>query len=174
MAHIRSARRPKSREKIAFVWIENQSGGENAAYHPQCLAGARRRAEELGYGLEEFRLTDPNMTAPRLSGILKARGIIGVVFSSCERRQGMSLQMDWSAHAMAIIGNARWDPELHRAGHYHYMNMRRIMLELVMRGYTRPSALINASFTNARIGARRRRSWRFIPTRRAREVYFFA
>lgn len=144
MAHIKSARLPKSPTKLAFVWIEPEIAGFNSAFNQQSIAGARQRAAERGYSLEEFRLFDPRMTSRRLSGILKARGIVGVVFSGCDRRTSIGLEMDWDAHAMAIIGNARCSPELHRAAHYHYMGMRRIMLELAARGYQRPAAVLES------------------------------
>ncbi len=141
MAHIRAGRAPNAEEKLAFVWVEGKSGDKNRSYRLECWRGASVRAAELGYGLEEFSLTAPHMRPLRLSEILKARGITGVVFSPTELKTSVNLQMDWAAHAMAIIGNARWSPELHRAGHFHYMGMRRIMLELAMRAYKRPMAL---------------------------------
>lgn len=144
MAHIKSARLPKSPTKIAFVWIEPEIAGLNSAFNRQSINGARQRAKERGYSLEEFRLFDRGMTSRRLSAILKARGIVGVVFSGCDRRTSVVLEMDWNAHAVAIIGNARCTPELHRAGHYHYMGMRRIMLELSARGYRRPAAVLES------------------------------
>lgn len=141
MTHIRAGRAPSGGEKLAFVWIEGKGVGEHRSYKLDCWTAARERAEELGYGLEEFSLTTPKMKPLRLSEILKARGITGVVFSPSELKADVNLQMDWAAHAMAIIGNARWNPALHRAGHFHYMGMRRIMLELAMRAYTRPMAV---------------------------------
>ena len=154
MVHIRAGRTLRSRERLAFVWIEGQVEGANVEYHRACLEGARTRAEELGFNLEEFRLTEPGMTPMRLSNILKARGIVGIVFSSAELNTAVNLQMDWAAHSMGIIGNVRWNPELHRAGHYHYIAMRRIMLELSMRGYQRPLALFSES-----VNQRANRSW---------------
>ena len=142
MSHIRSARQPRYAEKIAFVWVEADPTDSNASFNRQIVAGARARAEQLGYQMEEFWLTTPGMTPRRLSEILKARGIAGIVFSACDRKTGIQLEMDWSAHAAAIIGNARWEPELHRAGHYHFLGMRRVLQELARRGYERPVAFL--------------------------------
>jgi LacI family transcriptional regulator len=142
MAHIRSGRQPRHAEKIAFVWVEAAPTQANAPFNRQCIAGARARAEQLGYQMEEFWLSEAGMTPRRLSEILKTRGITGIVFSGCDRKTGVELEMDWSAHATAIIGNAVWNPELHRAGHYHYMSMRRVLHELGRRGYRRPVALL--------------------------------
>ncbi|HEY0944724.1 MAG TPA: LacI family DNA-binding transcriptional regulator [Opitutaceae bacterium] len=142
MAHIRSARQPSSAEKIAFVWIEVAPTEANIPFNQQIIAGARARAVQLGYEMEEFWLAEPGMTSRRLGEILRTRGITGIVFSACDRKTGVQLEMDWPAHAMAIIGNARWNPELHRAGHYHYMGMQRVLHELELRGYRRPAVLL--------------------------------
>jgi LacI family transcriptional regulator len=144
MAHIRMSRMPRNPEKLAFVWIEDREAASNLAFNRQIIAGARSRARILGYDLEEFALTAPGMTAPRLSQILKSRGIAGVVFSGCDRRTGVEIEMDWTAHATAIIGHAVWNPELHRAAHHHFMGVRRIMLELGARDYRRPAALLDS------------------------------
>lgn len=144
MAHIKSARLPKSATRIAFVWIEPEIAGLNSSFNQQSIAGASQRARELGYSVEEFRLFDEGMTSRRLSSILTARGITGIVFSGCDRRTSISLDMDWKAHSLAIIGNARCTPALHRAGYYHYMGMRRIMMELAARGYRRPAAVLES------------------------------
>lgn len=144
MAHIRTARMPSQPERLAFVWIEGNATASNLAFNQQIVAGARARAKVVGYELEEFRLSEPGMTPQRMSQILKSRGIAGIVFSGCDRRTGVAIEMDWDAHATAIIGNAVWNPELHRAAHYHFMGFRRIMLELEARGYRRPAALLEA------------------------------
>ncbi|MDO8544444.1 MAG: LacI family DNA-binding transcriptional regulator [Opitutaceae bacterium] len=143
MAHIRSGRQPRSREKIAFVWIEAQPTELNVPFNRQTIAGARQRAEQLGYELEEFWLSEPGMTSRRLSDILKARGVTGVVFSGCDRQTGVQLEMDWGAHAAAVIGNAPWTPELHRAAHHHFLSMRRVLAELARREYHRPALILD-------------------------------
>lgn len=142
MAHIRTARMPKNPETLAFVWIEGNVTGSNLAFNRQIVTGARARANALGYALDEFWLSASGMTPQRMSQILKSRGITGVVFSGCDRRTGVEIEMEWDAHSTAIIGNAVWNPELHRAGHCHFMGFRHIMLELEARGYRRPVALL--------------------------------
>jgi DNA-binding LacI/PurR family transcriptional regulator len=143
MSHIRAGRHALNNDSIAFVWVEAKRAAAASSFDRQTIAGARTRAAQLGYELEEFWLSEPGMTSRRLSDILKARGITGVVFSGCDSRTGVQLEMDWPAHAAAIIGNARWHPELHRAGHYHFMAMRRVLQELASRGYRRPAALLD-------------------------------
>jgi DNA-binding LacI/PurR family transcriptional regulator len=143
MAHIRAGRRPGSREKIAFVWVEAGRADATQPFNRDTLAGARARARQLGYEFEEFWLSDAGMTPRRLSGILRARGIAGLVFSGCERRTGVQLDIDWPAFAPAVVGNAPWSPELHSAGYHHFMAMERVLAELKRRGYRRPALLLD-------------------------------
>ena len=149
MAHVKAGRQPRDPTKIAFVWTEPDALKRNTPFHSQSIAGARKRAQERGYLLEEFHLFERGMTSSRLSDVLKARGIAGIVFSGCESSTSLHLEMDWKFHAAAIIGNAPCTPELHRAGYHHFMGMRRIMAELVARRYKRPVAVLE-SFVNAR------------------------
>lgn len=144
MSHVKAGRQPKALTKLAFVWIEPGASGRSTPFHRQSLSGARRRAQERGYVLEEFHLFEPGMTSLRLSQILHARGINGIVFSGCEQNTSFHLEMHWDWHCAAIIGNARCTPELHRAGHYHFMGMRRIMTELAARGYRRPAVILES------------------------------
>ncbi len=144
MSHVKAGRRPKALTKIAFVWTEPGAEAQATPFHRQSILGARRRTQERGYMLEEFRLFAPGMTSQRLSQILHARGINGIVFSGSEHNTSFHLEMNWEWHCAAIIGNARCVPELHRAGHYHFMGMRRVMTELVGRGYRRPIAILES------------------------------
>jgi LacI family transcriptional regulator len=144
MSRVKAGRQLKARPKIAFVWIEPAGADRDTPFHRQSVAGARRRAEERGGVLEEFHLFEPGMTSQRLSRILRTRGITGIVFSGCEHNTSFHLEMNWDWHCAAIIGNARCTPELHRAGHYHFMGMRRIMAELAARNYRRPVAILES------------------------------
>lgn len=154
MAHIRAARRPTELGDLAFVWIEADKAESRKGFNKETIEGAQARAVELGFRLHEFWLSSTGMTSQRLGSILKARGIVGVIFSGCERETAVQLQMDWGFHSTAIVGNAPWTPELHRACHNHHLSAKRAMLELASRGYRRPAAVLNAS-----INERTSRSW---------------
>ena len=57
----------------------------------------------------------------------------------------MTLSWDWRHFAAAVIGNVSWTPELHHAGHHHFLAMRLTLLELAKLGCRRPVALIEAT-----------------------------
>ena len=155
MTHIRRARPVAQGERIAFVWVHT-TRAESAAdpFLRRVFRGANERAGALGYRLEQFWTTDRGMTGRRLSELLRSRGIVGVVLSPVMHEAEVTLELEWSQFAAAVIGNARWNPELHHAGHHHYLAMRLVLEKLAERGCRRPFAVLDAE-TNERA----RRGW---------------
>lgn len=146
MAHIRRGHAQPRGERIAFVWVHTtRTQAQRVPFLRQSCLGARRRASQMGFGLEEFWPNDPGMNAPRLAEILRARGIVGVVLSPITTGESaLTLDWDWRHFAAAVIGSVTWTPELHHAGHHHYLGMRLALGELAKLGRTRPVALIEA------------------------------
>jgi LacI family transcriptional regulator len=100
----------------------------------------------MGFVLEEFWTSDAGMTDQRLEQILRARGIVGVVLSPVTTAESaVTLGWDWRQFAPAVIGNITWTPELHHAGHHHFLAMRLALLELAKLDCKRPVALIEAT-----------------------------
>jgi LacI family transcriptional regulator len=150
MAHIRRAHPIAAKESIAFVWVHTpRSESATDPFLQRVYRGARERAEALGYRLEQFWTNEPGMTDRRLSAVIKARGIVGVVFSPVMHEAEVTLDFEWDAFAPAVIGSARWNPELHHAGHHHYLAMRLVLDKLAEAGCRRPLAIIDAE-TNER------------------------
>ena len=146
MAHIRRGQAQPRGERLAFVWVHtSRADSQRDPFLRSVFDGARRRADQMGFGIEEFWTNDPGMTDQRLEEILRARGIVGVVLSPIMTGESaLTLQWDWRHFAPAVIGNVTWTPELHHAGHHHYLAMRMALLELAKAGRTRPVALIEA------------------------------
>lgn len=147
MAHIRRGQTPPRGERIAFVWVHtSRQQSRRSPFLRSVFRAARRRAEQMGFAVEEFWTADPGMTGRRLAEILRTRGIVGVVLSPVMTDESVvTLDWDWSRLAAAVVGNVSWTPELHHAGHYHYLGMRLALLELAKLGHVRPVALIEAT-----------------------------
>jgi len=155
MAHIRRARGPSLGERIAFVWVHtSKAESRSDPFLRTVFQGARHRAEQLGYALEEFWTDERGMTDRRLSDILKARSIGGVLFSPVMHEVTVRLEFEWESFSCAVIGQAEWLPELHHSGHHHYHAMRLTLDELGRRGCRRPALVLDAE-TNER----GRRAW---------------
>ena len=144
MAHIRRADHRHVGERLAFLWVHTtRQQSHTDPFLRSVFRGARDRAAQVGFGLEEFWTADAGMTDERLEQILRARGIVGVVLSPVTTSDvALTLNWDWRHFAPAVIGNVTWTPELHHAGHHHYLAMRMVLSELAKFGRSRPCALI--------------------------------
>ncbi|MEY4813196.1 MAG: hypothetical protein RLZZ162_269 [Verrucomicrobiota bacterium] len=155
MSHIRNSRPVAAGERIAFVWVHT-SRAESAKdpFLQRVFLGAKARAEALGYGLEQFWTAERGLTERRLSQVIKSRGIVGLLLSPVIHETDVALDLEWSSFAPAVIGSARWNPELHNAGHHHYLAMRMTLEKLAAAGCRRPMAIIEAG-----VNERARRAW---------------
>jgi LacI family transcriptional regulator len=144
MAHIRAAHAQANREQLAFVWVHTtRTEARKDPFLRAVFAGALERTNQIGFALEEFWTTAPGMTDRRLERILRARGIVGVVLSPVTTAEArVTLDWDWSHFAPAVIGNVTWSPEMHHAGHHHFLGMRMLLQELEKLGCVRPAAVI--------------------------------
>ena len=147
MAHIRGAQSRAHQERIAFIWVHtSRAQARENVFLKNVFAGARERANQMGFILEEFWTNDVGMTDQRLEHILRARGIVGVVLSPVTSAEtAITLGGDWRHFSAAVIGNVTWTPELHHAGHHHFLAMRMALLELAKLGCKRPAALIEST-----------------------------
>ncbi len=143
MAQIRRSQKPRSQEVLAWIWFCTRDES-TTRYNSLIFQGALNRAQQFGFKLEPFWLSDKGMTPQRLHKILRTRGISGVLFSTVLQDEPMTLDWDWSAFAFAIVGMTEWEPVLHRAGHDYYRSLWRSMLALRELGAKRPLYLLDS------------------------------
>lgn len=103
-------------------------GWKQAPAHVQFFAGASARAGEVGYPLEHFWLGEPGLSGRRMSEILTARGITGLVVASHQRDNAKLLDFDWSRFSAVKIDFLPHQPELHTV-----TNDQRAIIRLAMR-----------------------------------------
>lgn len=106
------------------------------------FSGAQRMAERLGYRVELFRLGDDALSAGRLDGILRSRGIYGVIIGAMESR-GENFALTWPHYCTVAIEYTFTEPAFDRVVHDSYVGMRRIMLECERNGFTRVGLLLS-------------------------------
>lgn len=106
---------------------------EKTAY----FRGASRRAEELGYKLEEIWLGEPGMTQQRATKMLVARNITGIIFLAPPRTRA-HLSMDWSKFSAVAFGRILVRPIFHSVDNDHFRSFVLLMRELKRLGYRRP------------------------------------
>jgi LacI family transcriptional regulator len=137
MARLRTLRTRPVQETIGFLtaWPTRHGWRENPN-HGRFFDGVQRRARELGYGLDELWLNDPGMTSRRMTGILRARGIRGLVLCSLPSVGG-TLELDWNHFACVTKGLTVHYPPVHRVVSSHYEDMHLVLSELARRRYRR-------------------------------------
>jgi len=137
MSQMRVSRKVRAIEKLAYLIScptrFNSREDTNALAY---FEGANQRASSLGYELEKFWAKEPGLTQSRLSKILHARGIRGVIIAPLHVARG-HVSLDWQYFAAATMTETIVKPDLHRTIHSHYRSMILVMRRLKQHGYRR-------------------------------------
>jgi len=92
--------------------------------------GVVDRAKQMGHGVDEFWALEPGLKGRRLTQILRARGISGVVLAPVPGRSAAGL-FDWKHFSVALLGESVKEPRLNRA-----VPNQRHAVSLALRGLT--------------------------------------
>lgn len=127
-------------------WLCNHpetNGWRKSRRQTDYFEGAQARAKEVGYGFEEFWCREPAMNHARLSRVLRARNITGLVITS--HPEGASaLSLDWKHFAAVNVGYTPLTPRLHTITMHYYDTCIKAVGELRARGYRRIGLVISA------------------------------
>lgn len=138
LATYRRARRAP-RQHSVIAWVTNWSTRNGWRCRPmflQFFEGARQRAAELGYRLEEFWLNPGKVSPQRSSEILYARGVQGLVLAP--QPDGTShLELDWRHFSVVTIGPTLREPVLHMVTNDQYRTVFGLCETLAAQGYRR-------------------------------------
>lgn len=119
--------------------------------HRQMFDGALARAQEIGYGIEEFSLTS-RMSASRLKSILLTRNIHAIVVApvpdGCKR-----LEFDFSEFANVGLGFSFGWPPIERVSNDHFQSIVLAMNECRQAGYHRIGLVVSRAVSE-RLGNR--------------------
>lgn len=112
---------------------------------PAYVLGCRRRAQELGYTLDEFWLHDPDLDGERLNKIFLARGIRGalVVGLMRENRLPEHFLPTWTDFPTVVTGVRTRDPALSFASTDHHMLALSAFRRAIELGYERPALVLD-------------------------------
>lgn len=137
MAYLRRARHVKHVSTLGLITTAAKPHPWQFNRHfAKFYKGATQRADELGYRIEEFWLKEPGLTSRRVSSILHARAIDGIIIGPLSRPSG-HLSIDFSHLAAAEYGQNVWRPRLHCADHHQFQGMLLATRQLHKLGYRR-------------------------------------
>jgi LacI family transcriptional regulator len=123
---------------LAYITNWNSRWGwKKVTAHPDFFSGAQAKAKELGFNLEHFWMREPGLTHGRLSRILYARGINGLIIASHVREIDVALHFDWERFSAVKIDYFPHQPELHNVTNNQMQIIRLAMEKVIAAGYRR-------------------------------------
>lgn len=137
MAHLRTTR------EVRFVGtlglINDAPKGQDLyrdPYTASVISGAKKRAEELGYTLDEIKIRQQELTASRLAVIFRSRMIQGVLIPP---QADLNQKLDLPFDDIVVVAATAARPEipLHRVSPDHFENSLIIFNQLLELGYKR-------------------------------------
>ncbi|MBE7157255.1 MAG: LacI family DNA-binding transcriptional regulator [Rhodospirillales bacterium] len=123
-----------------LAWVNNyrENPDDLRAHFSRYFLGAKQRCAELGYQLEEFRMVDLDLNYKRLSKILRARSIQGVLFPPQGRLRHISKSaFDWEDFSAVAFGFSLQRPQLDAVTNAQYRTARIAIRKLRSLGYRR-------------------------------------
>jgi len=121
-----------------IAWLTNHqtaSQWQRSACNRDYFAGASMRAAERGYTIECLWLAEAGINGRRMSQILWARGIQGILLPPQERI--CSIDLDWDKLSAVTFGYTLVQPRLNLVSNHDYRTMGMLFAELQRRRYRR-------------------------------------
>jgi LacI family transcriptional regulator len=112
---------------------------------PIYVAGCRRRAQRLGYSLDEFWLHEPDLPVSRWQSIFRARNIRGAVVVGLMHSNRLPARFVplWAEFPVLVTGVRTREPALSYAGSDHHSLALMAFEKAVALGYRRPALLLD-------------------------------
>ncbi len=137
MANLQTSRRQTKTRSIAFfTFSRSEEEWRRIGTQAGMFRGAEARANELGWHLSPVWINEPGLVGSRLSRILAARGIEGILVGGMPRHLN-HLKLDWNRYAVAALGYSLTRPVFHRVASNHSQSIHLAIRLLRRRGYRR-------------------------------------
>jgi len=144
MTQLRAGRQPTFQANLALINCSPiQDLRKNHTFR-RLREGVLRRAEDLGYGIEEFWLQQPDMRPQRLKQIVETRGIRALILVAALSPDTIDQgYVDfWYDFACAVIGVTHLNNKLNCASNDQYLTARRATEKVLELGYKRPMLVV--------------------------------
>lgn len=146
MAQLRSSRSPSFQASLAMINanLDPQAFTKHPTV-PVYVRGCRRRAQELGYSLDDFWLHDKSLDAPRFERILRTRGIRGILVVGLmrENRLPPRFQPIWEQFPTVVTGVRPRNPALSFSCSDQHALALHAFEHAVRLGYRRPALVLD-------------------------------
>ncbi len=137
MANLRRQSPPKDVSTLAFLTaFPTRFGWREPAAFRRYFTGARERAEQLGYRIEDFWLREEGVDEIVIARILGARGIKGVMIAPTPEAS-MPIELPWEKFAVVAFGYSMNIPPVHRITDHLAHSLLVALRKLKELGYRR-------------------------------------
>lgn len=143
MSQMRRSNGATFRGVLAMVDVQQAGRPRYSTQFPEQLKlAAKVRARELGFEAETLVVSEGGVSVKRLDGILKARGIHGVILMPCWGDPDFS-ELDWPNYAGIYADYAINHPPLNTVCPDHHRNMVEVLERVRAAGFTRPGLFLS-------------------------------
>lgn len=139
LALLRTERKAAGAANLPLAWLNQEARRDHWRVDPDArvyFEAARRRAEEVGYHLEEVWTREAGMSAGRIVQILRARGIEGVLFPVHRSFDFSLLSPAWSEFALVGCNDQRLGEWLDVVCPDYFRNTEMALQRLGQLGFT--------------------------------------
>jgi len=122
-----------------LAWIDNwpeRGSLRGVKAFNEYFLGARERAGQLGYKLEEFWLHAPGITPARTASILRTRNIQGLIVAP-QQYDGIKLDFDFTHFSAVALGYSLRPARLHIVTNHQAQSIALLFEKLMALGYRR-------------------------------------
>jgi LacI family transcriptional regulator len=113
-------------------------------FYAELWEGLKERSTELGFRLEEFSVYSDPIDGPRLTNILKTRGIRGIILFPGGGLDRSYPALDWNHFVTVAAAFHASRVPVHRIASDHSLAMEIALSEIERRGYQRPGLAMTA------------------------------
>lgn len=136
MAHVRRARPNVFVGNLALIHVPSGRQASPGVQQRRIIRGVQNRVRELGYQLYEFSLGEAGTKLPQVLRVLRARGVLGLVFLYTEPL-AQPLEVPWNDFVVVELDYGLASPTMHTICHDHYRSMTMALTGLRGAGYQR-------------------------------------
>jgi LacI family transcriptional regulator len=145
MAQLHGGRRRNDPYHIA--WIDLWPDSTALPIMKPLLAGARRRADELGYNIELHQPIAEGINPDRLRQVLTTRSQWALIIPPVPESM-MRYSLDLRGLAGVTVGTSLHEPIMHRVSPNHYQGAQLACVKLRAKGFHRIGIVLSSEFNN--------------------------
>lgn len=145
LSQIRSSQASTRQGTLAVLNTSEHAEDSTSAFTRAWLTAARRRADELGFWVDEFFLHEKNLTPERLLDVLEARNIRGLLVTGpfANHRIPAALEPVWRRSSAVVVGERTTEPPLDCVVNNQFLTALMAMDQCFSLGYRRPALCIH-------------------------------